>query len=134
MIEEELKKEWKIEFENKFGSVYATGWGGEKCPCNSAVKSFISSLLAKQQEMTNSEWVAYGKKMGYHDYWKDMTRIALQEEVVKIVEKLKENWEPAYGYDCEEEKGWQKGIKAQIALKNKQIDDVLADIKSKLNI
>ena len=53
-----------------------------------------------------------------------------QEGFVKIVEKLKENWEPAYGYDCEEEKGWQKGIKAQIALKNKQIDEVIADIKS----
>jgi len=78
------------------------------------LKSFISSLLAKQQiptAMTNSEWIAYGKKMGYHDYWKDMTRIALQEEFVNEASEIISQY---------------SGI-SDIATK-----DLLADIKNKI--
>ena len=128
---EELKKEWEREFEKKFvlipppeshpsgrillkpyeikGSVYD-------------IKSFISSLLAKQQEMTNSEWVALGKKLGYHDYWKDMTRIALQEEFVKSLPNPKIHSLPDgvnSPHETEHDRGW---------------NDCIADIKSKLNI
>jgi hypothetical protein len=78
---EELKKEWEREFEQEFGIHFT--------PSElQFAKSFISSLLSKQQDtpMGYSAWVAYGKKFGYHDYWKEMTRIALQEEFAKMVE------------------------------------------------
>ena len=97
-MSEELKKEWEREFDE----IFDDDWSGHLDMVNEEkltgtvggmVKSFISSLLAKQQmptAMTNSEWIAYGKKMGYHDYWKDMTRIALQEEFVKCIPEEKE--------------------------------------------
>jgi hypothetical protein len=89
------------------------------------LKSFISSLLAKQQmptAMTNSEWVAYGKKMGYHDYWKDMTRIAVEEEFVKCLP---------------EEKDYKVGSDGEYHfadnMKTDGYNQCIADIKSKLN-
>jgi hypothetical protein len=56
------------------------------------IKTFIRPLLAKQQDtpMGVSEWMRIGKLHGYHDYWKDMTRIALQEEFVKCLPEKKE--------------------------------------------
>ena len=76
---EELKKEW---FENKhLLSANST---------NEEIADWWLKKLAKQQEapMGYSQWLAYGKKFGYHDYWKDMTRIALQEEFVKILDSM----------------------------------------------
>jgi hypothetical protein len=81
---------------------------------------FISSLLAKQQNptaMTNSEWVAYGKKMGYHDYWKDMTRIAVEEEFVKCIP---------------EEKKVGHLLKCKMCSPQCGYNQCIADIKSKL--
>jgi hypothetical protein len=86
-MSEELKKEWEIQFEEEFFPD-----GGDHVDSSGIVniKNFISSLLAKQQDipMGYSQWLAYGKKFGYHDYWKDMTRIVLQEEFVKIIAEL----------------------------------------------
>ena len=121
-MSEELKKEWEEQFESKFvrtnmkdvGEVVGMTLNNEILFSGEEkdIKSFISSLLAKQQEMTNSEWVAYGKAKGYHDYWKDMTRIALQEEFVNEV--------------CET-------ISQYSGISDVATRDLLADIKSKLN-
>jgi hypothetical protein len=98
-MKEELKKEWEQKIDDWFAN-----------PADRMfVKTGIKFLLAKQQEMTNSEWVAYGKKMGYHDYWKDMTRIALQEDFVKMIEDKQKNVQDQFTF---------------LAL-----DDLLADIK-----
>jgi hypothetical protein len=86
MSSEELKKEWRKQFEANFLD------GDSMYDCGNATFSVDGVLdvceffLAKQQDtpMGYSAWVAYGKKFGYHDYWKDMTRIALQEEFVKM--------------------------------------------------
>jgi hypothetical protein len=43
------KENWEIEFD-KFGDIYATGWGGEKCFCNNAVKSFILKYKSLWQQ------------------------------------------------------------------------------------
>jgi len=113
-MKEELKKEWEGQFDLLWG---LDPEGSLKQYKGQDVKDFIKILLAKQQmptAMTNSEWVEYGKKMGYHDYWKDMTRIALQEEFVKIIEQTQEKY-------------WLK-------YEDARIDEALADIKSKLNI
>ena len=121
-MSEELKKEWEREFEEEFGYMDDTEGMINLSQQYNDIKNFISSLLAKQQiptAMTNSEWVAYGKKMGYHDYWKDMTRIALQEEVVKMIAKAIEKKYPNWADDYHDEVG--------------EILDLLADIKSKLN-
>jgi len=123
----ELKKEWRKELKEvlfdlhfRYCPLFPKGKKEEglQTQCSKdrfeIVESFISSLLAKQQEapMGVSEWMRIGKLHGYHDYWKDMTRIALQEELVKIVESYKEKWfDKSYQYI---------------------LDDLLADIKSKL--
>jgi hypothetical protein len=102
---EELKKEWESELAELLDENKPT-----------KIRDFVRSLLAKQQiptAMTNSEWIAYGKAKGYHDYWKEMTRIAVEEEFVKMIEGKKDKWfEPNYKYI---------------------LDDIIADIKSKLN-
>jgi len=41
---------WEKELDEKFGDFYATGWGGEKCYCNNAVKQFISTQIAKAKQ------------------------------------------------------------------------------------
>ena len=116
-MSEELKKEWSDEFDK----LEVETWGTKR------LKEYISSLLAKQQEMTNSEWVAYGKAKGYHDYWKDMIRIALQEEFVKCIpEEIPE----IHSENCEyQRKGCDCGYMERL-VHNK----VIADIKSNLKI
>jgi len=77
------------------------------------------------------------------DFWekdmKDVLTTSIQEAVaderariVGEIEKLKEDWKPTEGYGCEEEKGFQKGIISQIALKNAQIDELLASLNKPL--
>jgi len=52
----------------------------------------------------------------YHDF---------KSEVEKQLKDLKEEWKPTCGYESEEEKGFQKGIIAQMKLTNKKIDELL---------
>jgi hypothetical protein len=127
MSSEELKKEWEREFDNEFPNERYSDTLMSKVTSVSRIKSFISSLLAKQQEMTNSEWVAYGKKMGYHDYWKDMTRIALQEEFVKCL--------PEYAKPIDKlEEVDERARMTNLLNENMVIgyNQCIADIKSKL--
>jgi len=49
IIKEECEK-----FEEKFGEVYATGWSGEKCSCNSAVKAFLIAFGNRMSSATLS--------------------------------------------------------------------------------
>lgn len=46
------------------------------------VMRFWLKKLAEQREvpMGYSQWVAYGKKFGYHDYYKDGVRMAIDRE------------------------------------------------------
>jgi len=92
-MSEELKKEWEeaktLDLECLHGNLI--GWC-DVCP--KQYQDYVKSFFAKQQTptaMTNSEWIAYGKKMGYHDYWKDMTRISVEEEFVKSIPEEKEH-------------------------------------------
>jgi hypothetical protein len=121
---EELKKEWSDEFDEQFTDYELDAESQSHTTIRTNLKNFISSLLAKQQDipMGYSQWLAYGKKFGYHDYWKDMTRIALQEEFVKKVKGMlmddSNHHDYYYGY-------------------NDALNDLLedfADIKSKLKI
>lgn len=59
----------------------------------------------------------------------DETLSTERRRVVEDLEKLKETWTPTEGYGSEEELGFQKGIIAQIKLKNRQIDDLLSKLK-----
>ena len=120
---EELKKECSM-----CGSDDCNGWEAELAELldenkPTKIRDFVRSLLAKQQDtpMGYSQWIVHGKKFGYHDYWKDMTRIALQEEFVKCIPKgmrennLTENITP-------DEMAYDDGY-----------NQCVADIKSKLN-
>jgi hypothetical protein len=120
-MKEELKKEWsEKEIKRLFDIIYNCNSMGEKDAdlqgfC-SDILHFINSTLAKQQEtpMGYSQWVAYGKKFGYHDY--------LKEEFVNVVKMIMDDI--ANG-------------KAEV-IDGKTIDylfaKILADIKSKLKI
>jgi hypothetical protein len=48
-----------------------------------------------------------------------------RERIVKEIEKLKEDWKATEGYGSEEELGFQKGISAQIKLKNREIEELI---------
>ena len=129
---EELKKEWEEDLAFNFTFLHEIKHD-KLGDAYDRVKSFISSLLAKQQiptAITNSEWVAYGKKMGYHDYWKDMTRIAVEEEFVKMI--------PKYANSVDLLSIEEFGERARITnLLNENMvvgyNQCIADIKSKLN-
>jgi len=90
MSSEELKKEWSDEFDSFVKSVY----GLFLSETTDRLKSFISSLLAKQQE-----------------------------EFVNMIEKLKSDVHTK-----------QIGTSDYQVGKLRALDDLLADIKSKLNI
>jgi len=87
-MSEELKKEWRLLAEREDTFVYICD---EKYHYE-VPKNFIEFLLAKQQDtpMGVSEWMRIGKLHGYHDYWKDMTRIAVEEEFVKNIGMLRQ--------------------------------------------
>jgi hypothetical protein len=100
---EELKKEWSDEFDEKYynknnpSGLNTRGFKFQKQMIDD-VKSFISSLLAKQQE-----------------------------EFVKILESKKNGEKCPKGWGCDHCGGC-------VDLYDEALDDVLADIKSKLNI
>jgi predicted nucleotide-binding protein (sugar kinase/HSP70/actin superfamily) len=96
-MSEELKKEWEVQFENKVNNFeFQDGFGGDEFN-QEKIKSFISEILAKQQE-----------------------------EFVKIViEIIKE-----YGNKPHR----NVGIVSKCSCCGSTLDDLLADIKSKLNI
>ena len=61
----------------------------------------ISNSLAVAEgepSMGYSKWIAHGKKFGYHDYWKDMTRIA----IIEAIEKKYPNYVEDYHDEVEE--------------------------------
>jgi hypothetical protein len=130
MSSEELKKEW----EDKLITTLP------ECDVK-VIDNYYSSLLAKQQEapMGYSQWLEYGKKFGYHDYWKDMTRIAVEEEFVKIIKTRQKENEVNLYHDSD----GKILIRRPVNITDESIllaqevdavyDELLADIKSKLN-
>ncbi len=99
------KKEIEAEFDKQFSYIddaYMTDsfYGGNTIAgTTEKIKSFIHST--RQQDLN---------------------------ETIEWVEGLKENWKPTEGYGSEEEKGFQKGIMAQIKLTNKKVDEVVAHL------
>jgi len=137
---EELKKEWSDEFDEQFTDYELDAESQSHTTIRTNLKNFISSLLAKQQDipMGYSQWLNLGKKFGYHDCWKDMTRIALQEEFVNETIKLMKREYMRGLLDADSSKYPLDTRLEQLEERYKQyIEDnpsVLADIKSKLNI
>ena len=111
----------------------------KQCECNYSIRK--EEPLFKEKM-----WHRFIYKFGRIDFGKfesekwethdilDFIESELQferDDIVKRVLKLKEEWEPKYGYESDEEKGFQKGIISQIALKNTEIDDLLSFIQSR---
>lgn len=52
-----------------------------------------------------------------------------RETVIMKIKLLRECWNPTEGNLSEEEKGFQKGIMAQMRIKNAEIDDLITEIE-----
>jgi hypothetical protein len=154
-MSEELKKEWERNIDDMDWSMLAT---------KERVKTVIRSLLAKQQDtpMGYSQWLAYGKKFGYFDYLQEEIIADLKKDPLRLIkfapyykdaskdadERIQIQID-AYN-DAKEEfmkelatiKRWVMTIRDNNAgtvedeyvVREKDLQRVLADIKSKLKI
>lgn len=79
------KELWKLTEAEQLGNVIVS-----RTPlCFELAKGFIMKLLSEQRQSIGvSEWMKIGKERGFHDYWKDMTRIALIKEIEKLSKEL----------------------------------------------